>query len=75
MAGAKALAASVVDCFTDPQLVSRAKAKHAEETAGKPYRPLLPPDQKPPKEANKELMDAFRPRLAAHHLDRRPEFE
>jgi len=75
VAGAKALAASVLDCFTDPTLVERAKVKHAKETAGVEYRSLLPDGQTPPMNVNADLMARYRPALANHDLGKRVEFE
>ncbi len=75
VAGAKALAASVLDCFTDPTLVVRANEKHIEELDGREYRSLLPEGQVPPTDTNAALMDRYRDRLAEHYPAKRPEFE
>jgi len=74
VAGAKALAASVADCFVDPAIVDEAKRTFAEETAGTQYVPMLPADQAPPVGANEELMKRFRPLLEKHYRERRPVF-
>jgi len=50
LAGAKTMAASAIDIFLEPKLVARAKETFKEEIGDTEYRPLLPPDQKPPLE-------------------------
>jgi aminobenzoyl-glutamate utilization protein B len=45
VAGAKVLAASVVDFLTDPKLVEEAKTTFKKETAGFQYKSFLPADQ------------------------------
>jgi aminobenzoyl-glutamate utilization protein B len=75
VAGAKVLAASVVDFLTDPKLVEEAKNTFKKETAGFQYKSFLPPDQKPPIYLNKELMERYRPLLSKYYLKERPKFE
>lgn len=74
VAGAKALAASVADCFTDPAIVDEAKRTFADEIGDTPYVPLLPADQAPPCGANEALMERFRPLLEKHYTGKRPVF-
>ena len=74
VAGAKCLAATLVDCFTDPRLIDDAKATFAEETAGTDYAPMIPPENTPPLETNKALMEKFRPAMEAHYPDIKIEF-
>ena len=45
---AKVLAATGIDLLTDPQLLSRAQATFKQKSGGQPYRPTIPPGQKPP---------------------------
>ncbi len=75
LAGAKALAASVLDFFTDPGLVASARASFADEIGGVDYKPLLPMDQKPPLDLNHAMMEKFRPAMCAHYLKERPVFK
>ena len=75
LAGAKVLAASVVDFLTDPKLVEEAKTTFKKETAGFEYKSFLPPDQKPPVHLNKEIMERYRPLLAKYYLKDKPKFE
>ena len=75
VAGAKVLAASVVDFLTDPKLVEEAKTTFKKETAGFQYKSFLPPDQKPPTYLNKELMERYRPLLSKYYLKEKPKFQ
>jgi len=74
VSGAKVLAASALDFFTDPALVAEAKASFAEELGGVAYRPLLPVGQEPPSELNFDKMEPFRQKMRAHYLTEKPEF-
>jgi aminobenzoyl-glutamate utilization protein B len=74
LAGAKALAASALDFFMDPELIAKAKATFREEIGDVPYTPLLPADQKPPLELNLALMERFRPAMRKRYLTERPQF-
>lgn len=75
LAGAGALAASVVDCLCDPGIVEQAQHTFAQEIAGIVYEPLIPPEQQPPTHANAELMQRYRPLLEPHYLRHRPRFD
>ena len=75
IAGAKVLAASVVDFLTEPKLVEQAKLTFQKETEGFQYKSFLPPDQKPPVHLNKELMERYRPMLSKHYMKEKPKFE
>jgi aminobenzoyl-glutamate utilization protein B len=74
VAGAKALAGTVLDLLMDPALVQRAKDTFAEELGGIKYAPLLPPDQKPPVALNREMMEAYRPQMREHYVKEKPVF-
>ncbi len=45
---AKTIARSILDLFTKPDLLKRAKSEFAERTEGFTYKSPLPPDLKPP---------------------------
>jgi aminobenzoyl-glutamate utilization protein B len=75
VAGAKALAGSVLDLLSDPALIRRAKETFAGEIGDMKYRSLLPPDQKPPVTLNRDMMEAFRPAMRAHYVRERPRFD
>jgi aminobenzoyl-glutamate utilization protein B len=73
--GAKAMAASAIDLFMDAGLIARAKETFAEEIGDTVYRPLLPPEQKPPVALNRQLMERYRPLMQEHYLKEKPVFE
>ena len=72
--GAKALAGSIVDLFTDPSLIERAKETFRGEIGNVKYAPLLPDGQKPPAGLNADMMDQWRERMRTHYVKERPEF-
>jgi len=74
VAGAKALAASALECFGNPAAVEEAKHTFKEELGGVAYKSLLPPGQKPPVELNRATMEKFRPLLEKHYLKEKPRF-
>jgi aminobenzoyl-glutamate utilization protein B len=74
VAGAKAMAATAMDLFLDPKLVAKAKETFKEETGDVVYRPLLPPDQNPPLELNREIMERYRPLMREYYLKDKPVF-
>jgi aminobenzoyl-glutamate utilization protein B len=74
VAGAKAMAASALDLFLEPALVDKAKETFEEEIGDVKYRPLLPDNQQPPVELNKNIMDRYRQLMKAHYLKERPVF-
>jgi aminobenzoyl-glutamate utilization protein B len=73
VAGAKAMAASALDIFNDSSLVEKAKATFKEEIGDVEYRPLLPQEQKPPLELNRNIMERYRPLMEKHYLKETPE--
>jgi aminobenzoyl-glutamate utilization protein B len=74
LAGAKVLAASIVQCLNDPAIVEEAKRSFKEELGGVEYRPLLPREQKPPVDLNRATMEKYRPLLAKHYPKEKPVF-
>jgi aminobenzoyl-glutamate utilization protein B len=73
--GAKALAASAIEFLASPATVDQAWRTFKAEIAGTEYRCLLRPDQKPPVELNRTLMEKFRPAMEAGYLHGIPEFQ
>src|SRR5688500_17529912 len=73
--GAKAMAGAAIDLFIEPKLVIRAQETFEEEIGDTEYRPLLPPDQKPPLELNRDLMERYRPAMREHYLKDKPVFD
>jgi aminobenzoyl-glutamate utilization protein B len=74
VAGAKVMAASLIECFSNPAVVEEARRTFKEEIAGTQYASLLPRDQKPPVHLNEATMNKFRPLLERHYLSERPSF-
>ncbi len=75
VAGAKVLAASVIDFLIDSGLVRKAKEKFQEEIAGVEFQSLLPADQEPPVDLNKDIMERYRPAMRKDYLKERPQFK
>jgi aminobenzoyl-glutamate utilization protein B len=74
LAGAKALAASVIDYFQNNDLVPRTKDSFKNELGGVAYKPLLPDDQRAPAHLNQALMEKFRPAMEPHYVKAEPVF-
>jgi len=74
LAGAKVMAAAIVECLKNPAIVAEAKRTFKDEIDGVEYRPLLPSDQKPPTDLNRAAMDKYRPLMEKHYLIERPVF-
>ncbi|HEX2726427.1 MAG TPA: amidohydrolase, partial [Beijerinckiaceae bacterium] len=72
--GAKVMAGAVVECFANPAVVAEAKQTFKEELGDARFVSLLPPDQKPPVDLNRDTMARFRPLMARHYLTEVPEF-
>ncbi len=74
VAGSKVLAGAIVECFRNPDVVAQAKATFAKELEGTNYFSMLPPEQKPPLELNRTMMERFRPEMRKHYLNEKPRF-
>jgi aminobenzoyl-glutamate utilization protein B len=74
LAGAKVMAAAIVECLKNPAIVAEAKRTFKDEIGGVEYRPLLPSNQKPPIDLNRATMDKYRPLMEKHYLIERPVF-
>jgi aminobenzoyl-glutamate utilization protein B len=74
LAGAKVMAAAIVECLKNPAIVAEAKRTFKEELGGTQYRPLLPAHQKPPADLNRAMMEKYRPLMAKHYLKEKPVF-
>ena len=75
LAGAQALARTLIDCLTDPNLIAEAKRTFADETKGIDYAPMIPAENTPPLEVNRELMETYRPAMEAHYVEPTTAFE
>lgn len=70
VAGAKAVALTVLDVMTTPKLVSDAKAYfQTVQTKDQKYDPVLTPEDQPAIHLNKDLMDRIRPELKKYYYD------
>ena len=74
VAGSKAFAAAVVECFSNPAVLAEAKRTFKDELGGVEYKSMLPAEQKPPVALNRAIMEKFRPEMKKHYLKERPEF-
>jgi aminobenzoyl-glutamate utilization protein B len=72
VAGAKVLAASVIDLLTSPELLDKAKAEFQTESKKTPYFSLVPPDAQPPIELNRADMEKYRPEMRKFYLTKTP---
>lgn len=75
IAGAQALAATLIDCLTDENLITNAKTTFADELAGTEYAPLIPKENTPPLDTNKDVMEKFRALMEPHYADPPPKFK
>ena len=70
VAGARVIARTALQLFAQPELVEEAWTYFREEqTAGVEYIPFIGPDDPPPIDLNREIMDTFRPLLEPFYYD------
>lgn len=70
VAGARVMARSALQMFLQPTLVDEAWAYFNDiQTADTQYTPFIGPDDPPPIDLNKEIMDAYRPLLEQFYYD------
>jgi len=72
VAGAKVLAASVLDLITRPDVLQRARTEFDAQLKQTPYFTVLPADAKPPLDLNKAVMDRYRPEMRKFYLGEQP---
>ena len=68
------MAAAIVECLKNPEIVAEAKRTFRDEIKGVEYRPLLPARQQPPVDLNRAMMEKYRPLMAKHYLKEKPVF-
>jgi aminobenzoyl-glutamate utilization protein B len=68
-AGAKAHAMTALDLLLNPALLEAAKQYFAEQTKETQWKSLIPVDQKPPTDLNRERMERFRPQMRKFYYD------
>ena len=74
LAGAKAMAVSVIDFLKNPDRVAEAKDTFRREIGDTEYKPLLPSGQQPQKDLNYAMMEKFRPLMEPHYVREKPVF-
>jgi len=74
VAGAKVLAASLIEIFANPAIMQEAKKAFAEELGDSRWFSMLPKDQKPPVDLNRATMERYRESMRAHYIKERPRF-
>jgi len=74
VAGAKVLAASIIDLLTSPELLQKARAEFEVESKKTPYFSLLPADTKPDLELNRTEMEKYRADMRKTYLNKTPRF-
>ncbi|HLH98331.1 MAG TPA: amidohydrolase [Xanthobacteraceae bacterium] len=72
IAGAKVLAASILDLMTRPDVLQRARLEFDQQIKQTPYFAVLPADAKPPLDLNKATMDQYRPLMRKFYLNEQP---
>jgi aminobenzoyl-glutamate utilization protein B len=74
VAGAKVLAASIIDLLTSPELLQKARAEFEVESKKTPYFSLVPPDAKPDLDLNRAEMEKYRAEMTKFYLHKTPRF-
>jgi aminobenzoyl-glutamate utilization protein B len=75
VAGAKVLAATILDLMTSPEALKAARAEWEQSTTQSRYFSLLPADVKPDVNMNRETMRKFRPQMTKFYLNKTPRFQ
>ena len=75
VAGAKVLAASILDLLTSSELLAKVKEQFRQDTKGTPYFSFLPDNAKPPLDMNRATMEKFRPEMRKYYLNKTPVFK
>jgi aminobenzoyl-glutamate utilization protein B len=68
VAGAKVLAASMLDLFIHEGLLNKVKESFANEIGDEKYFNILPQEQKPPTSLNSSEMERWRPLMEKHYV-------
>jgi aminobenzoyl-glutamate utilization protein B len=70
VAGAKAAAMTMLDALLRPALVDSARTYFRDvQTRDIKYEPLIRPDDQPPVELNREILERYRPAMRAYYYD------
>jgi len=68
-AGAKAMAASAIDLFTQPKELKKIREEFEAQAKMHPYKPFLPEDATPPLDLNEELMKKWRHLMEKFYIE------
>ena len=66
--GAKAMATSVIDLLTNPEVLRDIRKEFEDYSKTHPYESFLPAYAKPPLEINEKLMNQYRPLMEAFYI-------
>ena len=69
VAGAKALAMTLVDLYTDKSLVKDAKKYFKDQTKDTKYQPMISKSDKPAIELNEKIMSTYRPEMKKYYYN------
>ena len=69
VAGAKVVAATVLDLLLRPELIAETKRYFDDQTKAQKYEPFIGADDKPPIDLNQTSMDKFRPLMQPFYYD------
>lgn len=67
-AGAKAMAATAIDLFVDPEVFKAVREEFEAFITENPYKPFLPEESEPPLDLNRELMEKWRPLMEKYYI-------
>jgi aminobenzoyl-glutamate utilization protein B len=73
-AGAKTLAASIIDLLTTPELLAKARAEFEVESKTTPYFSMVPTDAVPDTTLNRADMEKYRADMRKFYLNKTPRF-
>ncbi len=74
IAGAKALAGSVLDFMTSPDVLKAAHDEFDQATKTTPYFSLVPDGQQPDIDLDKDIMAQYRPAMSKFYLHKTPRY-
>jgi aminobenzoyl-glutamate utilization protein B len=75
VAGAKALAGSVLDFMTSPDVLKAAHEEFEAQTKATPYFSLVPDGAKPDVNLDKDIMAQYRPAMEKFYLHKTPRYQ
>jgi aminobenzoyl-glutamate utilization protein B len=73
--GAKALADTILDFMSEPDVLAAARTEWLQVTKDAGYFSLLPPDAQPQIDMNKATMAKYRPAMSKYYLHKTPRYQ